>query len=144
MFCCQPTRRCRAGINATLDSRKPRFVNPPSSCPDASLKGCHGGCVNLLTSVRNCGRCGHHCHAGKTCLNGKCALCNGGALAYAGSDNAGDGITFSIINNGTSTIVINSFDQVGHRSVGVQSATVSAPCRRACLTVRTPDLLMTY
>jgi hypothetical protein len=58
------------------------------------------------------------------------AYCNGGApLAYAGPSNEEDGITFSIINNGTSTIVINSFDQVGRLSVCAQSATVSAPCK---------------
>jgi hypothetical protein len=40
-------------------------------CPKPH-KVCGGRCVNPRTDERNCGRCGHRCAAGETCVAGTC------------------------------------------------------------------------
>ena len=42
-----------------------------SSCPPSTAE-CAGTCVNLASSLANCGGCGIACGAGTTCRNGVC------------------------------------------------------------------------
>ncbi len=47
-------------------------------CSDQNLTRCPVGCVDLKSSLSNCGSCGHACMADETCSNGTCVCANGG------------------------------------------------------------------
>jgi len=41
-------------------------------CPSGTTNCGRGTCVNLSSSLTNCGSCGHACAAGQGCCNGTC------------------------------------------------------------------------
>ena len=45
-------------------------------CP-AGTSACGNACVDLTSSLQNCGRCGNVCPSGAACANGVCACSNG-------------------------------------------------------------------
>ncbi len=80
-------------LTATLDgaSRAASSVTPGKGdalCVEPAIQ-CGGSCVDLSSSVTNCGECGHVCAAGQTCVDASCtcgagrALCSGACVNLA-------------------------------------------------------------
>lgn len=54
-------------------------------CPDKKTR-CADECVNLQSDPHNCGRCGHRCGAGQSCVAGQCTTeCPTGQTVCAGA-----------------------------------------------------------
>ena len=43
-----------------------------ATCPKATPSPCFGGCFDLQTANRHCGKCGHACAFGESCVKGRC------------------------------------------------------------------------
>ncbi len=63
-----------------------RWEPPP--CPSGQQR-CGGGCVDVQTSLRNCGACGNACLVNSTCTGGVCSACPADRPDACGSVGAG-------------------------------------------------------
>jgi hypothetical protein len=85
--CCPPDKHCCVGADGFVDCcargevcRKGRCCRPDEVCDyngialccQGGKKCCGGNCVDVQSDPKNCGACGHTCHAGQGCAGGAC------------------------------------------------------------------------
>ena len=78
---CMETNKGKANCNTALKKGEEACRTAFPSCyPGGGGKVCDNLCVNLLTNLDNCGKCGNRCTGGQVCAGGKCACPTGATL----------------------------------------------------------------